>query len=188
MKGVLDAGTWRTFWVTDCRLGGQGHPQYHGWPCLTQKKVPWKFHVDIFSRSVSEIRGQWGGTWRTLRVSDWRLGGHHHSWCHGWSYFIPRKLLWKFCVHIFIRSVSGMGVKKGGTWRTLRVPDWRHEGYGHPWHFKCSLYMIPNISAKFQFSSIIISVSRTPLSSSVTWMTWRDPDQRHGGHGSSLTS
>ena len=23
------------------------------------------------------------------------------------------------------------GVKKGGTWRTLRVPDQRHGGYGH---------------------------------------------------------
>ena len=23
-------------------------------------------------------------------------------------------------------------VKKGGTWRTLRVPDWRHGGQGHP--------------------------------------------------------
>ena len=23
------------------------------------------------------------------------------------------------------------GVKKGGTWRTLRVPDRRHEGIGH---------------------------------------------------------
>ena len=22
-------------------------------------------------------------------------------------------------------------VKKGGTWRTLRVPDWRHGGLGH---------------------------------------------------------
>ena len=23
------------------------------------------------------------------------------------------------------------GVKKGGTWRTLGVPDWRHGGKGH---------------------------------------------------------
>ena len=23
-------------------------------------------------------------------------------------------------------------VKKGGTWRTLTVPDWRHGGQGHP--------------------------------------------------------
>ena len=25
------------------------------------------------------------------------------------------------------------GVKKGGTWRTLRVPDQRHEGHGGTW-------------------------------------------------------
>ena len=24
-----------------------------------------------------------------------------------------------------------LGVKKGGTWRTLRVPDQRHGGHGH---------------------------------------------------------
>ena len=23
------------------------------------------------------------------------------------------------------------GVKKGGTWMTLRVPNWRHGGHGH---------------------------------------------------------
>ena len=27
---------------------------------------------------------------------------------------------------------EGGGVKKGGTWRTLRVPDQRHGGQGHP--------------------------------------------------------
>ena len=26
---------------------------------------------------------------------------------------------------------EGGGVKKGGTWRTLRVPDWRHGEHGH---------------------------------------------------------
>ena len=25
---------------------------------------------------------------------------------------------------------EGGGVKKGGTWRTLRVPDWRHGEHG----------------------------------------------------------
>ena len=27
------------------------------------------------------------------------------------------------------------GVKKGGTSRTLRVPDWRHGGNGHSLHY-----------------------------------------------------
>ena len=35
-----------------------------------------------------------------------------------------------FCVDIFIRSVSGMGVKKGETWRTFRVSEWRLGGQG----------------------------------------------------------
>ena len=35
-------------------------------------------------------------------------------------------------VDILIRSVSERGVKKGGTWRTLMVPDHRHGGQGHP--------------------------------------------------------
>ena len=57
-----------------------------------------------------------GGTWRTLRVLDRPLGGDGHPWCHGWSYFGPRKIALKFRVDIFIRSVSGRGgVKKGGT-------------------------------------------------------------------------
>ena len=33
---------------------------------------------------------------------------------------------------ISLLSVSGMGGKEGGTWRMLRVPDWRHGGWGHP--------------------------------------------------------
>ena len=39
----------------------------------------------------------------------------------------------KFCDDIFIGSVSGRGgVKKGVTWRTLRVPDRRQGGQCHP--------------------------------------------------------
>ena len=35
------------------------------------------------------------------------------------------RVCWRLRVVIFIKSVSRMGVKKGGTWRTLRVPDGR---------------------------------------------------------------
>ena len=55
---------------------------------------------------------EWGGTWRTLRVPEQRLGIQDHPWCHWWSYSGPRKMSWKFQVDIFIRSVSGRwGVK-----------------------------------------------------------------------------
>ena len=45
-------------------------------------------------------------------------------------------LPWKFCVNIFIISVSrmgGRGVLHGDTWSTLRVPDRRFGWQGHPW-------------------------------------------------------
>ena len=59
--GVKKRGTWRTLRVPDRTLGWQGHPWCHGWPYFTQRKIPWKFHVYIFIRSVSRMRGQeWG--------------------------------------------------------------------------------------------------------------------------------
>ena len=35
-----------------------------------------------------------------------------------------KKIPWKFCLLIFIRSVSRMGVLHGGTWMTLKIPTW----------------------------------------------------------------
>ena len=62
------------------------------------------------------------------------------------------------------------------------------EDMGHPWPQNCSWHWIHNLCAKFQHSSMFRNVSRTTLSSSVTWRTLRVPDQRHGGHGLSLIS
>ena len=47
-------------------------------------------------------------------------------------FFTLKKIPCKFHVDIYIRSVSGMGGREGGTWRTLRVPDLIHGGQGHP--------------------------------------------------------
>ena len=44
------------------------------------------------------------------------------------------------------------------TWRTLKVPDWRLEGWGHPWRHGSSWYVITHICAKFKLSSITRSV------------------------------
>ena len=64
--------------------------------------------------SLFEVCQEWGVkngvTWRTLRVPGRRLVGQQHSWCHGWSCLTPMKIPWKFCVDIFIKSVSRMGV------------------------------------------------------------------------------
>ena len=42
-------------------------------------------------------------------------------------------MFWKFGVGISIGSASGTGGQEGGTWRTLGVPDRRHDEQGHSW-------------------------------------------------------
>ena len=80
---VKKGGTWRTLRFPDRRHGGQGHPWQHGWCFFTLRKIPWKFRVDIFIRSVSgmggqeggyleEVEGSWPETWRTgLSMTLW---------------------------------------------------------------------------------------------------------------------
>jgi hypothetical protein len=83
--------------------------------------------------SLFEVFQEWeskkGGNWRTFRFPDWRLEGQGHHWCQVWSCLTLRKRPWKFCIDIFIRSVSGMGGQEWGyledvegswleTWRT----------------------------------------------------------------------
>ena len=75
--GVKKVGTWRTFRVPDLRLRGQAHPWCHRWSCLTLRKIPWKFCVDIFIRSVSRMEGQKGGYLEDVEGScleTWRRG------------------------------------------------------------------------------------------------------------------
>ena len=70
---------------------------------LNLRKIPWKFSVDIFIRSVSRIGGsRRGGTWRMLRVPDCRLLGEGHPWCYGSTWCSPRIISWKFCINIWI--------------------------------------------------------------------------------------
>ena len=81
--GVLHGGTWRTLRVPDRRIEGQDNPWCHGWSCWTLRKIPWKFHVDKFIRSVSRMGGQeWGyleeveGSW----PETWRIESSLMSW------------------------------------------------------------------------------------------------------------
>ena len=53
-------------------------------------------------------------------------------------------------------------ILKVHTWRTLRVPDWILGGWGHCWHHGLSWYVILDLCAKFQLSSMNWSVSRNP--------------------------
>ena len=69
----------------------------------------------------------------------------------------------KFQLSTMIRSVSGTPCPLSHTWRTLKIPDWILGGWGHPWYHGLSLYMIIYLCAKFQLSSMIRSVSSTPV-------------------------
>ena len=55
------------------------------------------------------------------------------------------------------------------------------EDMGYAWHNTFSSYVIHKLSVKFQLNIIIVSVSRSPLSSSVTWMMLLIPERRHEG-------
>ena len=65
------------------------------------------------------------------------------------------------------------------TLRTLKVPDWRLQG----WHHESSWYVIFDLCTKFQLSSMNRSASRTPCPSSPTWRMLKVPDRRLGGWG-----
>ena len=110
--GVKKGGTWRTLRVPDRRQWGYGYSWCHEWCFFSLRKIPWKFCVDIFIGSMSGRGGQKGGTWRTLKVPDRRLGGQGHPWCHGWPCLTPRIISWKFRVVIFMfcEVINDLGV------------------------------------------------------------------------------
>ena len=64
--GVLHGSAWRRLMVLERIIGWQGNLWCHGLQCLTPKKIPWKFRVNIFIRSVSRMGGSFMGV----------LGGH----------------------------------------------------------------------------------------------------------------
>jgi hypothetical protein len=70
------------------------------------------------------------------------------------------------------------------TWRTLSVPDWILREWDHSWHLEWSWYVILDLCAKFQLSSLIRSVSKTDwletwkLGSFLTsWIILGDPQE-----------
>ena len=77
-------------------------------------------------------------------------------------------------------------ILKVHTWRTLMVPDWILGGWGHSWHNGSSWYVIFDLCAKFQLSSMNRSVSRTPRPLSHTWRKLMVPDWILGGWGNFL--
>ena len=114
--------------------------------------------------SLLEVCQEWGvkngGTWRTLRAPDSRLGGQGHPWCHRWSFLTLRKILWKFRVDIFIKSMSGIGGQEGGYLEDFEcswLDTWRTGSSLMSWMI---LFYAKGISWKFCVDIFIRSVSR----------------------------
>ena len=98
-------------------------------------------------------------------------------------FFIPRKIPWKFRVDISIRSVLGRGVKKGGTWGTLRVSDQRHGGYGCSWCHEWCFLPQGRYPENFVLISHLEVCQEGGVKKCSTWKTLGVPDQRHGWQG-----
>ena len=75
------------------------------------------------------------------------------------------------------------GVKKGGTWRTLRVPERRDEGHGCSWCHEWCFFTPRKIAWKFCVDIFIGSASGRGGQEGGTWRTLMVPDRRLGGHG-----
>ena len=71
------------------------------------------------------------------------------------------------------------------TWKMMMVLDWILGGWGHSWHLGSSWYVILDLCAKSQLSSMYRSVSRTLRPWSHTWRTLKVPDWILGGWGHS---
>ena len=65
-----------------------------------------KFQLSSMNRSVSRTPLPWSHTWRTLKVSDWRLGGLGHPWYHISLWYFIIYLCAKFQLSSMHRSVS----------------------------------------------------------------------------------
>ena len=120
-----------------------------------------KFQSSSMIRSVSRTPRPWSHTWKTLIVPDWIRGWWGYPWHHGSSLYMIIDICAKFQLSSMNRSVSRTPCPRSHTWRTLMVPDWRLGGWVHSWHHRSSWYVIFELCAKFQLSSMILSVSRT---------------------------
>ena len=108
-----------------------------------------KSQLSSMNRSVSRTPCPRSNTWRMLMVPDWILGGWGHSWHHESSWYVTLDVCAKFQLSSMNISVSRTPCPQIHTWRTLKVPDWRLRGWGHPWHVESSWETPRNVSWKF---------------------------------------
>ena len=116
---------------------------------------------------LEDVEGSWSETWRTgSSMMSRRI------------FFTPRKIPWNFLFDIFFRSLSGMGVEKGGTWRMLRVPDRRLGGQVHRWCYPREDTL--KVLCWYLYGKYVRNVGIKKVD---TWRTLRVPDQTNGRWG-----
>ena len=119
---------------------------------------------------------------------DQELGRQSNFWHHGSSCYMTQYLCSKFHLPSMIRSVSRTLVLEVFNWRTLIVPDQILVGWGHLWCHGSPWYVILELCTKFQLSSMIRSVSGTPIHEVHTWRTFEGSGPDTWKTGSTLTS
>ena len=88
-----------------------------------------------------------------------------------WSHVPPSMCakLWISSMNISVSKSSCHHQWLGWLWGFLTGDI---QDMSHPWHFKCCLYMISNMSTKFWLANMIRSVSRTPCHHQVLGAHW----------------
>ena len=74
------------------------------------------------------------------------------------------------------------GVKKGGAWRTLGVPDRTNGGQGHSWRHEWCFFTPRKIPWKFCVDISIRGMAGRGVQKGGPWRTLRVPDRTYGGH------
>ena len=144
---------------------------------------------------MSRIGTQYGCTWRTLRVPDWRLVGQCSPWCPNWSYltlriildvidnlFRPqRRYLESFELTSLLEECQEKnGGQEEGSLKTLRVSDRKVLGQGHPWcHEWISDVVWPRwrFPESFVFISLLELYQELGIKNRSSWRTKMFPDQ-----------
>ena len=113
---------------------GLGNSWHHGSLLYVILYLCDKFQLSSMIRCVSGTPRPWSHIWRILKVPDWSLGWWGHHWYHGSSLYVIIYLCAKFQLSSMVRSVSRTHCPRSHTWRTLKVPDWSLEVWGHTSH------------------------------------------------------
>ena len=182
--GILHVDTWKMLNVPDRKLGGQGHPWHHGYTWQTPRRISWKFCSYIFVGSVSGLAGSFiltlGGCqgFLTWDLEDW-VTFDNIDLLHKPQGSSPESYVWISLLEVCQEGV----VKKGGTWRTLGVPEQRCGGQGHSWrHQWCFFYLKEHI-LKVLCPYLNWKCQEGGVKQEGTWRTLGVPDRRHGEQG-----